>query len=69
MGIRTLLGSAKVWLSDRGWSVTVNHDWGRRNRFINWLRVNTFATADYAGLHLAFAGLNVCVTKYARVQG
>jgi hypothetical protein len=69
MGIRTLLGSSKVWLADRGWSVTVNHDWGRRNRFINWLRVNTFATADYAGLHLAFAGLNVCVTKYARPQG
>ncbi|HZX81676.1 MAG TPA: hypothetical protein VFE72_12075 [Lysobacter sp.] len=53
----------------RGWSVTVNSDWGRRNSFINWLRINSYAVpGDYAGVHFALLGLNLCVTKYARVQ-
>jgi len=59
----------KARLAARGWSVTVNSDWGTRHRFLNWLRLNTYhVRGDYTGVHLAIAGLNLCVTKYARAR-
>lgn len=65
MGIRAKWDSVRVWLKDRGWSVRKWSDWGFCH--INWLRASTDnLPADRKGLHLALAGFNVCVTKYAR---
>jgi hypothetical protein len=69
MGIRTLLGSAKVWLANRGWSVTVDHDY-RPTRRYGLFQVIDFKVFwcrdDCAGARAALLGLYVSVTKYAR---
>jgi hypothetical protein len=72
MGIRTLLGSAKVWAADRGWSVTVDHDYRptRRYKLFSVIACKVYGgREDYVGVHASLLGLHVNVTKYARPQG
>jgi hypothetical protein len=63
MGIRAKVGSAKVWLAGKGWSIEPSHDYG--HCCFDVFKLRLIWCTKYRAAEVALLGLRLTVLKYA----